>query len=142
MSTNISPEELFQKRLSRKLFEQREKLRLLQSDVADLIGKSVTTYQRWESTGKCLTNIYDLLKVFEVLKFSTPEIIGLLGLPLPSPDELKGLYPDWTIREKIKKDSICPYVNKNCTDMNNDTIEELLDVLFAERLKRRRHKNQ
>lgn len=124
------------RRLTEQLFYHRKKLGLKQIEVAGLLDKAEKTYQCWESTGNHLTNIFDILKVFQVLKFSTVEVIGVLGLPLVPLNEIKDICQDEAISECIKGTGICSYCHKNCCDMNDFTIERLLDILFTERLKR------
>lgn len=132
-----SEQELFEKRVSEQLYKHREKLNLRPLEVADLVGKSYSAYQKWESTGKHLTNIYDILNVFQVLGFSIAEIVEVLGLPRPTSDDIKELCPDEDTRKSIEEDGIYLYVRKKCTDLDDSTIEKLLDVISAERLKRR-----
>ena len=80
--------EQFEQRLREALHQHREKLGLGQVRVADSLGISPSTYQRWES-GQSLTDIFKLLKVFRTLKFTTTEVIDLLGLPPLTADELE-----------------------------------------------------
>lgn len=131
--------EKFREQLRKQLYEHRDNLKITQVNTAMLLGISPTAYQRWESTGHCLTNIYKLLNVFHVLKFSLTEIMKLLELPEPTEEELKEFYADTVVRESVKQEGIINYVRNNCTDMQDIQIEKLLDILFTERLKRRRH---
>lgn len=128
----------FQDRLKDQLFKHRNKLNFSQLKVAVSLEKSQTTYQRWESTGENLTNIFDLLKVFHILNFSFTEIIEMLELPQPNMDELNEFYKDENIEKTIKEMGLTSYVRKNCTGMGDMLIEKLLDILFAERLRRRK----
>ncbi len=130
----------FQERIREQLSQHRENLKLSQVHVAGLVGKSPSTYQRWESTGTCLTNIHDFQKLFQVLKFSTSDVIELFGLPPLQQEELKTLFPDKNTRKAIEEDGICLYMRKNCANMETSTIEKLLDIVSDERLKRRRYK--
>lgn len=134
---SVSEQELFERRLKGQLRRHRERLHLGQKRTADLLCKSYSAYQRWESTGKCLTNIFDILRVFEVLGFSTAEAIDVLGLPPLTADELKDICPDEETMKGIQENGICSYVRMNCGTMDDRQIERLLDILFAERLKRR-----
>ena len=83
-----------QERLGDVLHEHRTALGKTQLTIAKEIGKSGTTYQRWESTGKGLTDIFDILRLFEILNISTGEIIALLGLPPLSQKDMDILYQD------------------------------------------------
>lgn len=128
----------FQDRLKDQLSKHRNKLNFSQLKVAMALEKSQSTYQRWESTGENLTNIFDLLKIFRMLNFSFTEIIEMLELPQPNMDELNEFYKDENIEKTIKEMGLTSYVRKNCTDMGDMQIEKLLDILFAERLRRRK----
>lgn len=139
MKKQYIQQEPFEKRISEKLREHREKLNLRQLDVANSLHKARSTYQCWETTGKRLTNVHDLLKAFQVLGFSTTEVIDVLGLPPLKLSEIESIYQDEETLKSIKDDSICLCMRNNCKDMPDFTIERLLDTLFAERLKRHRH---
>lgn len=77
---NINELELeFQEKLKGLLREYRIKRNLSQFDVANAVGKSLDTYQRWEYTGKGLTNIFILLSVFQTLDFSLLTIYTIYG---------------------------------------------------------------
>ena len=93
----------FQGRLKDQLLKHRDKLNLSQLWVAMSLEKSQSTYQRWEATGENLTNIFTLLKVFRILKFSFTEIVEMLELPQPNMDELKELYQDENIEKTVKE---------------------------------------
>lgn len=133
----VSEQELFEERLKVQLCEHRKKLGLPQWRVAKQIGNAEKTYQRWESTGKCLTDIFSLLKAFQVLEFSTVEIIDVLGLPPLTLNDMKAVCQDGETLKHIKEDGIYSYMRKNCNSMDYATIEKLLDVLSSERLKQR-----
>ena len=128
----------FQGRLKNQLPKHRKKLNLSQLRVALSLKKTQSTYQRWEATGENLTNIFALLKVFRILNFSFTEIVEMLELPQPNMDELKEFYQDENIEKTIKEMGLLSYVRNNCINMNDMLIEKLLDILFAERLKRRK----
>lgn len=129
-------QQLFEERLKEQLHQHRKKLNLVQAEVADLLCKSVDTYQRWESTGKCLTYIFDILRVFQELKFSTAEIIDVLGLPHLTLNEVKSIYQDEDIVKSIKGNGIYSAMREKCPDIDDCTLEMLLVLLLKERLKR------
>lgn len=133
----VSEQELFEKRLKKQLRDHRRKLGITQEYAASLLDKSEKAYQRWESTGKCLTDIFSLLKAFQVLEFSTVEIIDVLGLPPLTLNDMKAVCQDGETLKHIKEDGIYSYMRKNCNSMDYTTIEKLLDVLSSERLKQR-----
>jgi len=130
-------QESFRKRLKEQLRQQlrqhREKLGLNQVEVAGMLCKSHCTYQRWESTGDHLTNIYDIRETFRVLDFSTTEIINLLGLPPLKLDELEEILPDENALRNIEEQGIYSYVRKKCDDMDNRTIDRILKILLTKR---------
>lgn len=130
----------FQGRLKDQLPKHRDKLNLSQLGVAVSLKKSQTTYQRWEATGEGMTNIFILLKVFRILNFSFTEIMEMFELSQPNMDELIEFYQDENIEKTVKEMGLLSYVRNNCTDMNDMLIEKLLDILFAERLKRHKKK--
>lgn len=137
MKKNIlEKEKTLNERLSKQLFEHCEKLRLSKVEAAELVCKSYDTYHRWESTGKGLTDIYDILDVFKKFKFTTIEIIKTLGLPPLSLEEVQELFSEEAIQGAMKNEGVCSYMRKNCTGMSDTIIESLLDILFMERLKR------
>lgn len=135
----ISRTEL-QKRIREHLYARRKELKLKQREIAQMLGKSEKTYQRWESTGKGLTDILEVLEVFRKLKFSTFEMVDVLGLPPIELDEIKERYQDEAILTSIRESSIYIYLRDNCSSVNDVLLEKLLDVITAERLKRRRNK--
>lgn len=126
----------FQKRLKEQLREHRKKRNLSQLDVANAVGKSLDTYQRWESTGERLTEIYSLLSVFRALDFSTTEIIEVLGLPPLTLGEMKAIYQDEDTLKSIQEKGICSAMRENCRHMDDFTLERLLAVLLNEHSKR------
>lgn len=131
----------FQEKLKRQLFEHRTKLKLSQLDVADAVGRSRDTYLRWEKYGQRLTDIFKLLSVFQVLEFSTTEIINVLGLPPLTLSEMKAIYQDEDTLKNIKENGIYSAMRENCPDMEDFILEKLLALLFKEhskRLERRR----
>ncbi len=129
-------EEKIRHQLSEQFRLHRKKLDYTQAKVAELLGKSESVYQRWESTGEHLGNIFDILEVFRVLDFSTADIIDVLGLPPLDVSEIEAVCQDKKICKDIKKDGIYFYMKKNCEDITDLTFEKLLDMLFLEHLKR------
>ena len=132
--------EYFEKEFPKKLKEQlrghRTQKNLRQSDVADAVGKSLDTYQRWESTGQRLTDICTLISVFQALDFSTAEIIDVLGLPPLTLSGVKAAYQDEDILKNIKGYGIYYAMRKKCPDMEDFMLDKLLALLFDERSKR------
>lgn len=126
----------YQKRLRRQLREHRIKRKLSQSAVADAVGKALETYQRWETSGQHLTDIFSLLSVFQVLGFSVTEIIEVLGLPALTLNEIEAVYQDENILKRIKENGICSAMRQKCPDMADFTLEKLLVLILEERLKR------
>lgn len=134
---NINELELeFQEKLKGLLREYRIKRNLSQFDVANAVGKSLDTYQRWEYTGKGLTNIFILLSVFQTLDFSITEIIDILGLPPLTLSEIKAIYQDEGTLKSIKENGICSAIRENCRHMEDFTWERLLVILLKEHSKR------
>lgn len=129
-----------QARLSNVLYEHRTALGKTRLTIAYKIGKSEKTYQRWESTGKGLTDIFDILHLFKILNISTGEIIALLGLPPLSQKDVETLYQDEAIQNEIKSSGIYRYLRDHCAKLSDITVEKLLDVITEERLKRRRRR--
>ena len=127
--------EFDQEKLGKQLLNHRNKLKLSQYDAASAVGKSPDTYQRWEY-GQHLTDIFSLLRVFEVLKFSTTEIIDVLGLPPLTLDEVKATYQDEDTLKSIKENGIYSVMRKKCPDMNDFTLEKLLILFLEEHSKR------
>lgn len=130
---NLS-KETFEEKISKKLREHRNNLNLTKLKVAQDVCKSFKTYERWEKEG--VRNIHDLIKLFQVLKFTTTEVIDLLELPPLKADDLKKIFSDEDALKRIKVDGFCLYVHDKCTYMDDFTLEKLIDILFAERLKR------
>ena len=130
----------FKIRIRKCLYARRKELKLKQREMAQRLGKSEKTYQRWESTGEGLSDILEVLEVFRKLKFSTLEIADVLGLPPIELDEIKERYQDEAILTSIRESSIYIYLRDNCSSVNDVLLEKLLDVITAERLKRRRNK--
>lgn len=133
-------EQEFPKRLREQLYNHRKKLKLSQSSVANSVGKSPCTYQRWESSGKCLTDIFDLLRVFHALKFSTAEIIDVLGLPALTLSEMESIYQDEDLKG-IKGNGIYSVMRNKCPDMDDFTLKKLIILLEKENLKRLENRN-
>ena len=129
-------EKKFQEELSRQLYEHRQKRKLTQYEVADAVGKTVDTYQRWESSGKHLTDIFSLLSVFKALDFSTAEIIDVFGLPPLTLSEIKDIYQDKDILD-IKRNGIYSAMCKKCPEIDDFTLGKLLLLLMKEYVKRR-----
>ena len=91
---NYSEEEI-KKRLTEQMVQHRdEKLKLTQKEAAELLATSEKTYQRWESSGKGLSDFFVIQNIFRTLHFSTTEIINVLGLPPLSLSEAKELCQD------------------------------------------------
>ena len=129
-----------QKRLGDAQRKHRSLLGKTQFAIALEIEKTEKTYQRWESTGKGLTDIFDILRLFEILNISTGEIIALLGLPPLSQKDVEILYQDEAIQNEIKSSGIYRYLRDHCAELNDITVEKLVDIITEERLKRRRYK--
>jgi len=134
---NYLEKEEIRKRLCEKMLKRREKLELHQSEVAESLGKSEKTYQRWESTGTGLSNLFDVLSIFRVLQFPLTDIIYVLGLPPLTLSEAEELYQDEETLKRIRESSIYSAVRQACGGMENITVEKLLDTLMAERLRRK-----
>lgn len=128
--------EQFEQRLREALRQHRKALGLGQTRAADLFHVASSTYERWES-GKSLTDIFKLLKVFRTLKFTTTEVIDLLGLPPLTADELEGISPDEETLKLLKGERIYTYVRQNCGEMSDSTINRLLTFLLQEERNRR-----
>lgn len=128
--------ELNQKKLKELLRGHRTKQNLRQSDVADAVGKSLDTYQRWESSGQCLTDIYSLLNVFRALDCSTAEIIDVLSLPPLRPSEVIDVCQDEDTLKSIKENGIYSVMRKECPGIDNLTLKKLLHLLVGELFKR------
>ena len=132
--------ENYQKKLKKQLRKHRTKLKLTQLDVANAVGKSLDTYQRWER-GKCLTDIISLLSVFQVLDFSTTEIIDVLGLPPITLSEIKANYQNEDILKCIEENGIYSAMRQKSSDIDDFTLEKLLDFLLEENAKRLKSKH-
>lgn len=133
---NENFEREFQERLREQLYEHREKRKLSQLDVADMVGTSHSTYQHWESSGKRLTDIYRLLNVFDALDFSTTEIIDVLGLAPLTLSEIQAVYRDEDILKSTRSNGIYSAMRKKYSDMDDLTLEKLLILLSEEHVKR------
>ena len=107
-----------------------------QFNVAKAVGKSLDYYQRWESSGKRLTDIFTFLGVFQELDFSTTEIIDVLCLLPLTLSEMKAIYQDEDTLKSIKEKGICFAMRENCRHMDDFTLERLLAILLKEHLKR------
>ena len=125
-----------QKALKEQLYTHRNNLNLKQAEVARMLDKSEKTYQRWESTGNGLSNIQDILKLFEVLEFSTSTVIKLLNLPPLTYDEIRDIVTDIHTLKSIKEEGVYSHIRNNCSNMDNVTIEKLLVILQTEHLER------
>lgn len=128
-------EKKFQEKLSKQLYDHRQKRKLSQYEVANAVGKTAETYQRWESSGKHLTDIFSLLSVFKVLDFSTAEIIDVFGLPPLTLSEIKDIYQDKDILD-IKRNGIYSAMRKKCPEIDDFTLGKLLHLLMEEHIKR------
>ncbi len=124
-------------RLRNKMVQRREKLKLHQSDVAELLDRSEKTYQRWESDGDGLSNLFTVLNIFRVLQFSLTDILYVLGLPPLTLREIKELYQDEETLKSIRESSINATIRQACGEMETITIEKLLDTLMAAHLRRK-----
>lgn len=133
----------FQEKLKTQIREHRIKQDYSQIGVANAVETTLNNYQRWESTGQYLTNIFRLLKVFRELRFSTIEIIDVLGLPPLTLNEIKAICQDEDTLKSIKEHSVYSIMRKECFDMDDYTLEMLLKFFLEERLKRfeRRREN-
>lgn len=125
------------KRLTEEMLHRREALRLKQREVAELIVKSEKTYQRLESTGKGISDIFEILKIFQVLHFSTTEIINVLGLPPLTLSEIAELYQDGETLKSIRENGICSSIRQMCGEMEINTIERLILILMKEYFKKK-----
>ena len=132
--------ENYQKKLREQLRKHRIKLELTQMEVANAVGKSIDTYQRWES-GKCLTDIISLLNVFQVLDFSTTEIIDILGLPPLTLCEIKANYQNEDILKNIEENGIYFAIRQKSSDIDDFTLGKLLVLLSEENAKRLKSKH-
>lgn len=139
MSTNNHLEkDKIIKRLTEQMFKNRKELKLTQEKVAELLGKSEKTYQRLESTGCGLSDFFTILNIFQVLQFSTIEIIEVLGLPPLTLSQIKELYQDEDTPKSIQENSICSSISQICAKMDSSTLEKLFCTLMKEYLKRKR----
>ena len=129
----------FQEKLSEQLREHRIKQNYSQVGIANAVGVALHTYQRWESRGQHLTDIFRLLKVFRELKFSTAEIIDVLGIPPLTLNEVEDLYQDENTLKSIKENSVCSAMREKCPDIDDFTLAKLLEILMKEYLKRFKH---
>lgn len=120
----------FGEKLSMQLHQHRVKLGYAQSDVAELLGISESSYQRWESKGEGLTDIHKILAVLKVLHFSTPETIRLLELPELKMDEVKELCQDKETLERIKGQSVLSYMRENWHSMGKVTLKKLFFIIL------------
>ena len=125
------------KRLTQQMFLHRKKLGLKQHEVAELLGKSEKTYQRLESTGRGLSDIFDILEIFQVLHFSTTEIVNVLGLPPLTLSEITEVYQDEETLKSIRENSICSAIRQTCGEMETSTIERLIFTLMKEQCERK-----
>lgn len=129
-------EQELQTKLKRKLREHRKKQNLTQLQVANALGISLDTYQHWEKPSKPLTNIYDILSVFQVLEFSVTEIMEVLGFPPLTSSEIRAVCQDEDTLKRIQGNTIYSAVRKECPDMDDFTLVKLLVLLSGENLKR------
>ena len=137
---NYSEEEI-KKRLTEQMVQHRdEKLKLTQKEAADLLYTSEKTYQRWESSGKGLSDFFVIQNIFRTLHFSTSEIINVLGLPPLTLNEVKELYQDKETLKSLQENSIYSFVRQKCDKWEDITIEKLFFVLLKEYFKRKGYK--
>lgn len=123
-------------RLTNLFFEQRKNLKMSQAVASEALGISEKTYQRRESAGAGLDDIFNVLEMFRVFNFSTIEIIDALGLPPLKMSEMKELYQNEKLLKNIEESGICNYMHDHCADMDDITIANLLNILSSENLKR------
>lgn len=128
------------KQLNEQMRQNRKTLGLNQGEVAELLGKSEKTYQRWESSGKGLSNFFDILSIFKVLQFSTTEIINVFGLPPLSPSEAKELCQDEETLKSLQENTIYSFIRQKCDKLEIITIEKLLFILSKEYFKQKGYK--
>ena len=128
---------MIKERLRQQMFLHREKLGLKQREVAELLGKSEKTYQRLESTGRGLSDIFDILEIFQVLHFSTTEIVNVLGFPPLTLSEVTELYQDEEILKSIRENAICSTIRQTGGKMETSTIERLIFTLMKEQCQRK-----
>lgn len=132
MEREKSQTKVSKRRINNAVCLHRNKLKLSQFEVSERLGISEKTYQRWESSEETLTDIFKILSVFQVLEFTTTEIIDVLGLPPLTLDEIKVDFPDIEILKSIKE---------NCCNMEDSAIERLIVILMNEHLKRHDRKS-
>lgn len=140
---NQNLEQELQTKLKRQLREHREKLKLRQLDVANALGISLDTYQHWEKPSQRLNNISDILSAFKVLRFSTTEIIDVLGLSPLTASEAEAICQDEDTLKSIKENGIRSAMRESYCHVDDFTLEKMLIDLLKECLKRLedRHKN-
>lgn len=134
----LEPEfqEKFQKRLKGKIRERRKEKNLTQSAVAQALEVSPDTYQHWEKGSRPLIDIFNMLSVFQVLEFSTAEIVDILGLPPLTSSEIKAVCQDEDMLKSIQGNTIYSVVREKCSSMDGLTLGKLLALLSEENLKR------
>ena len=120
---------MIKERLRQQMFLHREKLGLKQREVAELLGKSEKTYG--------LSDIFDILEIFQVLHFSTTEIVNVLGFPPLTLSEVTELYQDEEILKSIRENAICSTIRQTCGKMETSTIERLIFTLMKEQCQRK-----
>ena len=130
-------EEKIKERLTETMFKRRKELKLKQREVAELLGKDEKTYQRLESTGNGLSNLFDILDIFRVLHFSIKDIIYVLELPPFTLSEIKELYQDEETLKSIRENGIYSSICQTCGKMGTITIERVICTLMGEYLKRK-----
>lgn len=139
---NLIKLETLKKNFRDGILQHRGKLDLTQEQAAELIGKSVKTYERMEQTGDGVFYLYNALKVFQALDFSTLEIIQLLGLPPLKLEDVKKIYQNEDTLKEIEADGIFRYIEKNRASLDQANIARLLNILSEQNLdwyKRRNH---
>lgn len=129
-------QEEFQKRLKGKIREHRKEKNLTQSAVAQALKVSLDTYRHWEKDSRPLTDIFNMLSVFQVLEFSTAEIVDLLGLAPLTSGEIKAACQDEDMLKSIEGNTIYSIVREKCSSMDGLTLGKLLALLSEENLKR------
>ncbi len=124
-------------RLCNTMRERRTELGFSQKEAAHLLDRDEKTYQRWESDGDGLSNLFVVLNIFRVLQFSLTDIIYVLGLPPLTLREIEELYQDEEMLKNIRESSLYSYIKQTRGGMETITIEKLLDTLMAEHLRRK-----
>lgn len=132
----------FQKKLKEQIRQRRRELSLSQTKVAEKLGISRDTYQHWEKPSQFLNNIFDILSVFQILKFSTTDIIEMLGLEPLTASEMKAVCQDEDMLKSIQENTIYSVMREKCPDMDDWTLEKLFFLLEQEHFERLKKKQR